>query len=332
MSSLKKLRWKFEVLVTRLCLLVLPRVPRKGILRLARCLGRVGYHLSSTLRRIGEANLDLAFGTTKSADEKRTILRQSYISFATVVLDVFWFTRNPRERLNAHVHFPEGALESVGNGPEIFITAHLGNWEVLGQAVANAGLPLHSVAAPMSNPWLDPLFIPSRELTGQRIVSSEGALKSLIRVLRDGQCFAMLLDQNTKPSEGGVFVPIFGIPAPVSMSAAILALRTDSEIVFGFALLQEDGSYRVVSPRRIGRAEIEKIKTEAGAHAADRLTLLITRILEDAVRDHPGSWLWTYKRWKHIAPGYDRNAYPHYAKFMREEESGKARVVGEESV
>lgn len=329
MCSLKKLRWKIEVLLTRLCLLVVPRVPRGGIVWFAGCLGRVAYHLLGTHRHIGEANLDLAFGSTKTAEEKRLILRQSFTSFATVVLDVFWFTRNPRERLSTHVRFPEGALDTVGHGPEIFITAHLGNWEVLGQAVANAGLPLHSVAAPMSNPWLDSLFIPSRELTGQRIISSEGALKSLIRVLRNGQCFAILLDQNTKPSEGGVFVPIFGVPAPVSMSAAILALRTDSEIVFGFALLESDGSYQVVSPRRIRREEIERIKTEAGAHAADQLTLLITQILEDAVRTHPGSWLWTYKRWKHIAPGHDRNAYPHYAKRMQGYELAKARVVGE---
>lgn len=326
-DGLKKFRWKVEVLLVRFCLFLIPLLPRAIVLTLARGLGHLAYHASGNRRRIGEANLELALGASVDLRERQKILKRSFAMFATVIFDVFWFTRNPQERLADYVRFPKGALETVGHGPEIFITAHLGNWEVLGQAVANAGLPLHSVAAPLSNPWLDALFIPSRELTGQRIVSSEGALKSLIRLLRDGQCFAILLDQNTKPSEGGVFVPFFGVPVPISMSAAILALRTESEIVFGFSLLQKDGSYRVISPRRIGRDEIARIKSTAGPHAAGRLTQRIAETLENVVQTHPESWLWSYKRWKHIAPGHEGDGYPYYAKPLQENESAKAEVM-----
>jgi KDO2-lipid IV(A) lauroyltransferase len=325
-SAAKRFRKAGEVQLTRLALVLIPRLPRRALLGISRFLGRSAYRLDRRSRRIGMQNLDLVYGDTLSTGEKSAILRQSFQTFALVLADIFWFTRSPRERLQRYVRFDDQALDFLKRTPLICVTGHLGNWETLGQAVANAGFSLHSVAAPLSNPAVDKLFIPSRQLSGQIIVSSEGALRRLLRVLKDGGRFAILLDQNTKPSEGGIYVPFLGLPAPISTGAAMLATRTGSNLAFGYALPQPDGTYQVISPHWIGADEIASM-TEQGAERIDALTGRIVRHIEETIRTHPGCWLWMYKRWKHIAPGHDPAAYPDYARPLPENEQAKARVL-----
>lgn len=312
----KPFRKVLEVQLTRLGLLLVPRLPRRAVVVLAGGLGRVGYVLGRRARRIGRANLDLAFGETMDAREKERILRDSFRTFALVLLDVMWFTRHPRERLRRYIRFDDATLARLERTPLICVTGHLGNWESLGQAVANAGLPLHSVAAPLSNPGVDRLFIPSRQLTGQVIHSSQGALRPLLRVLRQGGRFAILLDQNTKPSEGGIFVPFFGVPAPMSAGAAMLAMRTRSNLIFGFCIPQPDGTYQVDVPAWIPADDLPPEGDEAVAD----LTRHIAGRLEQTVRAYPGHWLWMYKRWKYIPPGADPDRFPFYAKPLRRAE------------
>ena len=320
------MRKRLEVNLTRLALFTVPRIPRPALVAATRFLGGVAFHLARGTRRIGMQNLDLVYGDSRSPAEKAAILRQSFQTFALVLADIFWFTRHPRERLAKFVHFDDEAIRWLERPPLICVTGHLGNWETLGQAVANAGFPLHSVAAPLSNPAVDELFIPSRQLSGQTILSSEGALRKLLRILREGGRFAILLDQNTKPTEGGVFVPFLGLPAPVSTGAAMLATRTGSNLVFGYALPQSDGRYRVIAPLGIAAQEVEAMP-ERGGDQVDALTLRITRNIEETILAYPGCWLWMYKRWKYVLPGYERDQYPDYAKPLPDLETAKARLL-----
>jgi lauroyl/myristoyl acyltransferase len=45
----------------------------------------------------------------------------------------------------------------------------------------------------------------------------------------------------------------------------------------------------------------------------EAVTVRITQYLEKQLRDDPGHWLWTYKRWKRRLPGFDPARYPYYA-------------------
>ena len=207
MSPLKRLRKAVEVLLVRIGLLIVPRLPRPVVVGLARCAGAVVWGVAVPYRRVGMANLDLAYGSDLSLTAKRRILRRSFQTFAIVVLDILWFTRHPRERLNRYIRFDDFGHHALSQAPLICVTAHLGNWETLGQGVANAGYPLHSVAAALGNPAVDRLFVPSRELSGQKILPSKGVLRSLLRVLREpllplGEVRHGPLDAS--PERGGV--------------------------------------------------------------------------------------------------------------------------------
>ncbi|MFH0878238.1 MAG: lysophospholipid acyltransferase family protein [Lentisphaerota bacterium] len=308
---LKSMRKRLEVAGARLGMVVLGALPRGAILLLARWAGGLTYSCSRSLRRLGMANLDLVFGDTKSASQKAAILKKSLQNFALTILDLVWFSRNAGARLEQYVSFePEGA-NFFRKAAIICITGHLGNWEIMGRAVSHLGYPLWSVATPLKNPAVDGFLVKARESTGQTIVPRRGALKTLIRGLKDCQKVALLLDQNTAMEEGGRFVDFFGVPATVSPAGAALALQTQAEIMFGFCIPQPDGTYRTRFPARF---EMVSVPHDSKEKAIEDLTRRITEVYEQEIRRTPECWLWTYKRWKYIRPGDTPDRYPFYAR------------------
>jgi KDO2-lipid IV(A) lauroyltransferase len=305
-----------ETFLAKLALAVVPRLSRGGVLRLARVLGRAACAFSRHLRQVGRTNLEIAFGHEMAAEERERILVRSFQSFALALLDTFWFAHKPEERVERLVRFAPEFEALFQAKAQICITAHLGNWEVLGMAFSFRGYPLTSVAAPLENEAVDALFNRLRKATGQRVVSKHGALRPLLRTLKDGDKVALVLDQNTKPSEGGLFVDFFGKAAPVSSAAAALSLRTGAEVFVGACIPQADGSYYAPPPEHVPAPE-------PGAHEAETLhifTQRITSAVEQLVRSHPEHWLWSYKRWKYVAPGSSRDEYPFYAKELPKSE------------
>ncbi|HMO03023.1 MAG TPA: hypothetical protein PKC67_07755 [Kiritimatiellia bacterium] len=303
------IRARAETALTRLGFRIIPHLPRRGVVALANVFGTLGYRFSRTVRRIGETNLDLAFGTSKTRAEKQRILRSSFRSFSLVLLDAFWFSHRTEERIARWVTFDQSFDVLFNPRPHICVTAHYGNWEVLGMAVTARGYPLHSVAKPLKNPEVDAMFIEARHKNGQKIVRREGAVRTLLRILQQQGKIALVLDQNTKLAEGGIFTPFFGLPVPVSTAPAGLALKTGANIFIGMLTPQPDGSY-------IGEhgleLDITPYQTGDTSVAVRTLTERITAELESILRVKPDHWLWTYKRWKYVPPGDDPARFPYY--------------------
>ncbi|HMP89552.1 MAG TPA: lysophospholipid acyltransferase family protein [Kiritimatiellia bacterium] len=303
------IRVKFETWLTRLAFSIIPRLPRRVVYTLSRILGYAAYRFSGRLRNIGFANLDLAFGDSITANRKREILKHSFQSFSLVLLDAFWFSRDSHERIGRHVLFDPAYEVMFREKPHVCLTAHYGNWEALGMAITSKGYPLHSVAKPLKNEEVDRLFIDARNKTGQKIVRREGAVRTLLRILKEGGKIGLVLDQNTKISEGGRFFSFFDVPVLVSTAAAGLAIKTNTDVILCMMKPGNDGIYRADYCQEVPISPYLEIDTDA---AVDQLTAYITKAMEDYIRAHPDHWLWTYKRWKYIKPGDDPERYPFY--------------------
>lgn len=285
-------------------------LPRRAVLALAASLGGLMYLSRPRWRRVGRANLNLVFGESRTPAEKRRILRRACRNLALTGLDVVWFAARPAERLRRWIDFEDLDLDVMRRQACLCVTAHLGNWELLGQSISLAGLPLASVAMTLRNPGLDAWLIGARGQTGQRIIPRDGALKRILAALARGEGVALLLDQNTGLDEGGEFHDFFGVPATVSPVAGLLACRTGASIRFGFCLPVEGGRYRV--PRITG-FDIPAVSGPARESVRREVTDRILRAYEEQIRKTPEFWLWMYKRWKHIRPGDDPARYPSYS-------------------
>lgn len=304
----RKLRQPFETAAFRLALAVIPRLPRRAILALACLAGALGPELDWRGRRTGLANLDLAFGATKTARQKRRILRGAYRTMALTFLDVIWFGRDSAGRLDRYVSLDASAEQLLCSRRQIFVTAHFGNWEAAGQLMARRGFPLHSIAMPVKNSRVNQLLIERREITGQRIIPREGALRRLIGLLRADCKVAFLADQNTAPNEGGTWALFFGLSVPVTAAPAALAVKTGTEILTGFCAPCAGGHYRIYGTGRIDPSDT------GGGDPAQEITQKIQAALESEIRRSPEHWLWMYKRWKLIPAGEQPQRFPFYAR------------------
>lgn len=310
-SIAKRIRVALEAPCTRLGLAVVPRLPRGAVRALARAIGSAAYVFSARSRRLGLANLDLAFGGTKTAAEKRRILRESLQNFSLTILDLLWFSRDSAARMTRWLEIAPSMRDPMANHvARVGVTGHFGNWELGGRYWALCAGSTMSVAMPLKNPAVDAMLRQARQMTGQQIVEREGALKKLVRCLRGGGTVGLLLDQNTDPDEGGVFVDFFGKPVAVSPAAGILASMTGAEIMFAQVLPRADGTYLGEAPHVISPAEIAAMDR---ATAAKELTQRITGFYEEAIRARPECWLWSYKRWRHVPAGMSSAGFPYYA-------------------
>ncbi len=184
----------------------------------------------------------------------------------------------------------DGAL-ARGKGV-VFVSGHVGNWELLARRVALAGYSAHTIAKETSDPRLTALVERFRERGRLQSIwrGQDGAAKKMLRVLRDGAILGLLIDQDTRVQS--VFVPFFGHPASTPRAAADLALRTRAALVVGFCQRQEDGRYR------ISMRELEVTRGEDAEADALQLTAALTSEIEAAIRRAPAQWVWMHRRWK----------------------------------
>ena len=285
----------------------IPLLPRSAVVALSRFFGNIAFRFGNELKRVALANLELVYGDEKSPEEKEALLRKCYQHFALLVLDIIWFAFFPKPRLGKWFYWDDSTRVMFDDEAQLELTAHYGNWETLGQSFALKGAPIFSVAAPLKNASADKVFIWLRQRTGQVIIPQQGAARKLMQGLRKRHKLAVLLDQNTRPRDGGIFVDVFGLQAPVSSAPAALAVKTGANVVTVLAVPDAKGRYTVTVHDTL------RANPDAEDPVAD-LTQRMTDSVAKVIRETPQYWCWMYKRWRFIPEGADAKRYPWYAR------------------
>ena len=103
----------------------------------------------------------------------------------------------------------------------------------------------------------------------------------------------MLADIRVK---GGVEVPFFGRDMATTLTPARLAVRYDCDVVTGHTERVGDAQFRmVVDPPLRPDPNLEDSEERIRA-----LTLAIHKRLEGHIREQPGEWMCTNRRWSKI--------------------------------
>ena len=254
------------------------------------------YLFDKKQRNIAYKNLRNAYGNELSDMEIRRIIRRNYLHFAAIWID---FVKLPRiiNASNWQNYLEVEGLELAKKAQEegkgvIFVTGHVGNWEVLGYSFEFFLHPLHSIAKHLKNPFADRFLTSLREKGRQKIIFTENASRKIIRVLRNNNLLGILVDQNAR--ENNIFVDFFGQKAATTRSVATISLKTGAPIVMAF-LRRTDKKYRFkvtfsepIKIERTGNLEKDIIS----------LTQRYTTMIESRIREHPHEWLWMHRRWK----------------------------------
>jgi Kdo2-lipid IVA lauroyltransferase/acyltransferase len=258
------------------------------------------YHLHGRLRAVGMRNLALAF-PEMPVSERRRILKGEFTSLGRQLAEVCLFPGYTRENVDQVVIYDgfENYQQAFDRGRGVlFLTAHLGGWELSAFAHSLHGYPLHIVMRPLDNPYIDSMVRHYRTMHGNTTVAKDDFVRGLLGAMKTGGTVGILMDTNMTPPQG-VFVPFFDIPACTASGLARIALRTGAAVVPGFTIWDAKlKKYRL----RFDPA-VDLVRT--GDDNADVVanTARFTAIIEDYVRRYPDQWLWVHRRWKTRPPG-----------------------------
>ena len=274
-------------------------LPRSLARAIGITLGLTVYAVHRRLRHVGQRNLTLAFPEMPSR-ERRRLLRGEFISLGRQLAEVCLFPRYTKENVSQIVIYDGfGNFERAyarGKGV-LFLTGHLGAWELSAFAHSLQGHPLSIVMRSLDNRYVDALLQGYRTMHGNRTVDKDDFVRGLLSAMKAGETVGILMDTNMTPPQG-VFVDFFGIPACTASGLARIALRTDAAVVPGFTVWDKALRKYIL---RFDPA-VELIRTGDNESDIVANTAKFTKVIEDFIRRYPEQWLWVHRRWKTRPP------------------------------
>ena len=267
--------------------------------RVGELIGAFGYRPLGVRRVVVERQVRAAFPGLADGEVLR-IARESYEHLGRTSIETALLSSYSREQVLELFEEVEGweVVERARAGGRgiLFVSGHLGNWELGGSFLGARGVPLEVVARRMENPLFDGYLTRTRRRIGMTVIPDADAVRRVPRAVRDGHAVAFLVDQGAV-GLASTWVPFFGRYAKTPRGPAVFALRLNAPVVFACALRRPNGKFSM---------HLEEVVTErTGDRDADidRIVAAYTATLERWVRRVPEQYFWHHRRWKHQRPG-----------------------------
>ena len=300
-KSLKSTRHFLEYIFFRLLLLLVQPIPLQMVVRIGNGLGNLIFLFSGKRKRSAKINLDIIFADSKSTNEKNKIIKKSFQNLAVSALQCLWATRDTENRVRRLIEGEPAGLDILRqclkkNKGIFFLTAHFGNWEIMGLFHGYLGIcPLSSIVRKLDNPYLDKATKNFRTFSGNRIYYRDESPLKIVRELKNNGSVAVMMDQNT--AKGGVFVDFFGKKAATPRSLALLSYRLGTPILPLFCHPPDKGTYRIeYGP------EIRFEKSGDKENDILKWTHQYELFIENVIRENPAPWMCGHRRWKTRPP------------------------------
>lgn len=253
------------------------------------------YSVDKKHRKIAKVNLDLAYEDRISEEEKTNITKKCYKNLIYTLADFIKNQGASKEEVLEKVSFEnseiiENAISE--NKRIILLTAHYGNWELLSLSIAAKFTPLAVVGRDLDSEVMNKILTKNREQFDIELLSKSGAMKGMVKSLKSNRPVGLLVDQNTKDTEG-ILIDFFGKKARHTPSIAVLAKKFDAVIIPAFIQNKNDGDFVVkffeAIPVDYTDNKEEDIRKCVQAQAD---------VTQKIIEDKPEEWFWLHQRWK----------------------------------
>ncbi|TLU53462.1 MAG: lysophospholipid acyltransferase family protein [Chlorobium sp.] len=268
-------------------------VSRRMSSAIAGFLGDFGYFILKVRRQIVTNNLALTF-PEKSASAIGAIARQVYRNQAENFIEMLRLPMITSAEDAARLIDVDGRHVLARTRDQkkggVLVSAHFGNWELLGMCTGLLMSPLSIVVKPLKNHAVDSMINAWRTMHGNRIIYDAQALREGLRALHKGEILTILGDQS---DPGGSFYAEFlGRRTSVFLGPAYFALKAGVPLFVGMCRRIGDGRY-IVESEEIDMSGLGTAKTDA-----EELTRRYTKVLERFIYQYPEEWFWLHNRWK----------------------------------
>ncbi len=282
--------WQYYMLklVSRLvCLL-----PYGFVLFIGKLLGRLYYHVAARQRRHALAQIQESLSISRSQAE--AIIKRLFVNLGQTFLEVMYTPALTPKKTKQYVtienrHYLAEAI-AQGRGV-VFLTAHIGNWEWLGAALAMDGFPMTSLIKRQPNEQHTRILNEYRQMVGIEIYTRGTAeLVAAAKALKQGKVLGFLADQDA--GVNGIFIKFLGKMASTPKGAAVFAKKFNSPVVPAFIIRRPEGGHRVIINPPL-------YYEDTGSETQDlcNFTIRMTNVIETAIKKYPDEWMWFQKRW-----------------------------------
>lgn len=251
--------------------------------------GTVAMLTARRMKMVG--NLAVAF-PDKQAPELKRLARACFGNFGVAFAELaharrIWSER--RDRLEWIVD-PE-ILAVRGSGkPAVFVTGHIGAWQLGNFVAAHFDVPITIIFAPESNPAVDDVVASLRDRLPVTPVPRDNVMRQLIGELTKGNSIGMAGDTRLDEGES---IPFFGVDALTNTVPARLALRHRCELVAVNTERLPGQRFRITL-----KGPIRPDDTEAdAAEQARQMTAKLNALFEEWVTATPDQWACLARRW-----------------------------------
>ena len=283
-------------------LILLRFMPYRMAITLCKAMGVAIWAVDPFHRRIAEIQMRAALQNEYSTWMPLKV----FINISESVIDIIRFSHMSDEKAHSKVKIHgqkhlDAALKT--DRGIMFISAHIGNWEVVLQITRLTGIDLSILANRRKDAEIESLIQQVRSSGRLAILPPKGGMVTrLITELKARRHICFFIDKRGK-RRSKFFCDYFGIPAPTSPAPAFVALKADALVLPVYVMKEGDtfGMYfgPAIEARSFGTDvdEIEKLRESAHSEAVQRLSDYMQAWVESVIRQHPEQWTWQYPRW-----------------------------------
>lgn len=275
----------------RLAIWLVNRLPQWFVFFVAGAIAEINFTFSPRSRRGVYTNQAHALPPDTSRLRRWRCARAAFRNFAYSIVDFFRIPLMNSENLERFVGGVSGwehiqAAIDAGRGG-VFVTVHMGSWELGGAYLGLRGVPVTAVALPHKDPRIDEIYLGSRRSSGMEIVTVGGAMRKLRDAVERGRFIALASDRDV--SGHGPRLPFFGEVTRMPNGHASLALSTGAWIVpASIYRLPDNRSFIEIRP---------PIIPDPATDTVESLTLRCLGILEEFIRARPEQWSSFFDLW-----------------------------------
>ena len=176
------------------------------------------------------------------------------------------------------------------NRSAIGVLGHYGNWEWANPAFSiTQPYQLFVIYKRLTNTHFDKLMHGIRSKFGTKLIEMNDVVKAMFRNKEVLSATIFVGDQTPFP-EDAYWTTFLNQDTPVFRGTEIIAKKFNLPVVYVTVKRERRGYYVIhtellcMNPKETAEGEISELHT---------------RKLEKNIREHPETWLWSHRRWKH---------------------------------
>jgi len=175
----------------------------------------------------------------------------------------------------------------------ILVMGHLGSWEMGGAYFSL--LPIHQLYViyhPLANKHFDRLLYRMRTRSGTKLYAMKDTFRGMIKNRKEVTATAFIADQTPSPANAH-WMTFLNQDTAVFKGTETIARKLDYPVIYLSVIREKRGQYKLHS---------ELLAEHPQELSENEVTEMHTRRLEQDIINHPETWLWSHRRWKHKKP------------------------------